>query len=618
MKKNSVKFLAVFLMLFTSCLMTSCNDSQNDSITQAQTIEDEFDGIEVTPGYQFIKSFDVVTDKNDTIVVKLVKSIERNTYSLLTETGTGKLVASALCKFIDGTEVLIEDVQDFALDTEIASIEINLLDVKPVEDISLPAKKYIGYYLGTNYTFDFTANTYPLDAQTYVEYYSSNTSVARINRHGKLKIVGAGTTTISAISLNGGCVAHCLFKIKNGTDKLKDSMGFAEFSNVALDGNRYDEVSMQTTIFEHMAISSKTGTVLVGGKASVSGYSGPFSGIVNYGIPTDGKGFNSKIQIDPENKYRSDYVVDVAYVPNNDSFLVLGKIASDSYNVSSATTFIVCLKETYDSDIGFVLESTYTKEFNMDIQKIAICDNSIYVVNYEGTVQKLNSATFEVENQFETNIKEISILKANNSSNSLLLVGKNENGANCIAVIDLGNFSITKGYSSVFTDGTITDAEFVSEDASKIVVISNGTINSNNVGLVEAFRLTNNKASFESYKHQIIESSEYTITKLNKILYNNGLIVILGYAVGEQAVKSSCCGEDMVRYGYGTVLKMSQHLEFVGNSYKYFNGGDGGKDQQFLNGLVLPNGSLIAIGDSNYKYEDVRNGYIQYNIQIID
>jgi hypothetical protein len=63
---------------------------------------------------------------------------------------------------------------------------------------------------------------------------------------------------------------------------------------------------------------------------------------------------------------------------------------------------------------------------------------------------------------------------------------------------------------------------------------------------------------------------------------------------------------------------MNNKLEYVGNAYKYFNGGEGGKDQQFLNGLILPDGRLIAVGDSNYRYDDIRNGYIQYDLRIID
>lgn len=594
--------LLLLLTMLVMPLMTSCGISlgtTKDGITK-------------------VKDYDINVTGGGDAVVSLVKGAEDTACSLVSETKTGKTIGRAWQVLSDGTKELIADVREFELNAKLTSIEVELVDAEPVVSVTFANTSYTGYYFGYNYSFNIAATVYPESAETYVKYFSSNTRVAKVNDRGRVTVVGAGSATISAISLNGGLKATFSVKIKNASSSLRDTSEEVLPTEYKLSGNRYDEISAQESVFDKIAYSPRSGFVIVAGYAFNDNKN--FHSIISYGLPlNEDANFNGRFQIDPADEYPNDYISDVDYSIDSNCFYCLAQVSASDFEFQQ--TLLTTITETYNNVLDKYILSA-NPNYVMDkingeypkYESMALGEGIIYVagsVGENGVVaiydNDNNLVDYEIIEEFDT----ITGIELSSDGSTLLIVGTNSKGVNTFACYNVGTKAIVFGHSSTIGNATIVDAAFVSEDGTVIAAASNGTVGEKRVSEIQLFVYNESLNRLDSTNYYRLEDSEGHEFATTKLLFNYGVISVVGYEIEEVSTGILKLGKES--RSYGTIQNLTTDL-LVMNSRRYVNSDKkGGNYQQFLDALLLPNGELIAVGCSTYANPDTKilNGYIQ-------
>lgn len=631
MKKLNIskRLIALFMTLSVVALFTSCSCSLcGISLCSAEPAIDEVLGYDI----------DVVGQDS---IVKLFKNAEDGTCAFFTETQTGKTISKAYAVLSDGTKKLIKNIDSFLIENNYKSFSIEVEDAISVEQFSISPTTFSGYYLGQNYSFDIKTHFYPENCTNKrVKFYTSNSAVATVNNSGVVTIKGDGTATITALTLDGALKATCMLSIKNGEVKLKDSIGYAEFTSAALVGNRYDEESDMKSSFDCVAYSPKSDSVIVGGTSIYD--NGSQFGIIVYGMPeAEGDSFKGRYQIDPENKYSNDYIQDIVYCTNTDQYYVLSHISKVGLN--NEQMMVSFFSEKYDSTLNqYVLSKSneIILDTTSDYKKILVANDDLYCL---GITDKGYATVDKYDKDFKLKSKTtfpgiLSIVEAmfNESNGELVMVGGSKNNASSLILIDtLNDGKVYMGYSSELSNASLCDVAII--DNTHFAVAGNGTINGQNVGLVEMFVFDTAANLLMSVNVIKFENVGFGETKLTGIEFAHGVLCVTGFEqeIQEESYficskKASLCDDNTSCSGIcqktvsedyicGTVVTLSPDMKFI-SALKYFNSQYGtGKHQYFNKSLMLPNGNLICVGKSNYRLLGTDyNGYIQFNVGTVD
>lgn len=632
MKKKVFVVLRITLLVM-AILSTLCccfhDDSYSSNNNQNQGHYGSQDGTVLPEEFElYIENKDIAIeyDNGPGIFVKLVKSTESEVHYFITETKSGKVISRAFQKLADGSEKIIEDINGFLLDTNVKSIRIETENAISIEEVSLNYADFKGYWIGKTYTFELTPYIYPQNASNqYVKYFSSNSSVAFVDRNGKVTIKNSGTATICVLTLDGALKSTCLVKIIDGRSQLKDSVGYVDYDKYELVGNRFDDLTNDKSEYNQIAKSTKTNQILIGGNTS-NGTSGTYVTLM-YGEPyQNSTSFQGNIiQTDEKNKYVEENILDVEYNSHDGLFYVVTVNRNDT-SVNSWNTEIYVFEEQYDSltNSYFLL---YKKSFYEEgiIQQITFKDNRTYCW---GTIEEEDKLMLMCLDLISSKIKwfSVSSIWVNNAYydetyDRFVLCGCNE-VSSYLAIIG-GNLDYdVASYSSIVGDSEFNDVTWI--DETHFVAVGSGSkSNSNSVAFIQSFLLIDDNLVSTNYK--LFESNETsgTINLFSNVYYENGCIGVIGTTSGIVETKDDSFlgnilgASEQEFFVCGTVSMFSTSLQFI-SGHKYFSMQSGyGKLSMFSNSLSLGNGTYICVGVSNYKSGDkLTNGYIQYGVEL--
>ena len=568
--------------------------------------------------YNEVDGVVIETDIENSKFAKLVKDIEAESYYFITETKTGKAIAKAYQKLKDGSEVLINDFSNFLLDSNIASIRLETQDAISIEQFTLNYSEFKGYWIGKTFSFQIEPKFYPQEpTNSFVKYFSSDTSIATVNHNGLVTIKNKGTVTISALTLEGEYKASCMVKIIDGTTQLKDSAGYVDYEKYELIANRFDDLTNEKSVYKQISLSDKTNYALIGGEAS-NGSSGTYVSLMYgraYQSSTSFDGNN--VQLDPSNEYSQENLFDIEYNPINGKFYILTINRTPSVS-NTWKTILYTFEEQYDNltNTYYLTNKTTHLLDGIHYQTTFVGETAYcWSVSSNGTLQCYNieNGTFY---DLGVEVDDINNAYRDEENNRFVLCGDSSSRA-YIAIVNNDLTDVSIAYSTVVGTSTFYDVTWINE--SHIVAVGGGyKSNAQGVALIQSFILNND--TLETMNYKLVESETDTeINYFSNVYYENGYIGVIGttsWTATADDFWGSLFGKKE-NYMGGTVSVFTTSLQFVSGK-KYFNmQKDTGKLSVFQNALSLGNGTYVCVGKSNYKTnEDLSNGYIQYNIEL--
>lgn len=577
-------------------------------------------------------------------IYKVYQYLEDNTYYIFTESRMGNAINSAYQVLKDGTKKAIDNVNNFLLDENIAHVELDLEPGVPVEGIQLSSKTYTGIFLGNKIKTQLNYTVLPKEASNQnVKFFSSDTDVLKVDGRGNITILGPGTATVTVITLEGGYKQMCLFKIEEGTKALKNTIEFDDYESNALVDTRYDDPSSQESQFNHVTKTPDGNIILAAGTRTKS--QNQYAGIVYFGMQSSNDVSGGTIaEIDSENKMFSVSLESIAHSDDDNSIYTVG-YALDK--VGSKHSGLISKLFIVKTGIGERIEPKgyeiigNTKEFYTEFYSIVSVGDYLYVAGREfddpglgfqtdktrfsrSYIYKFDKDLNKVEKTEIPDLRRISRIGYNEDSDVLYFAGEDDNGNGVVGeYLYNTDKSLRLGKTSITSDIKINDIIQIAEDS--YAVVGETIIKGKVVGNVQTFSLNNDKTKLHSNNiSRELHDDVYELSYFKSILYNDGIISILGYAEPYEKktkwYKPSTWFGDKAKYGYAMVVSFDVNLNYI-SGFKYFNGQkDHGKKQVFNSAVITNSGTITAVGYSNYgDKENLNNwnGYIQYDVSLL-
>lgn len=582
----------------------------------------------------YIRDIELRVNGVDNVIAGLYQYAENGLYYILTQTRLGVSLNNAYFILEDGSKQLISDIKEFAITNNITAIEVNFVPGVALEGFTLNANSYSGYYLGNPYYLNLISTSIPSDAtNNKIKYFSSNPFIASIDNFGKITVRGIGNVAINAVSLEGNYKQTLQMSIRDGKATLKDSVVNNDLLESTISGNRYDENSGQSSVFQGVTFTESKNDIITVGSAKYSNNQN--IALVNkFGLK--GETTNSSLNIDSSNVYFSEELFDITYDSSSNRYFSVGNVMREQTSKNSG--LLVSFSENKQfSPSRLELKNTIIYSYNSpDIvgsdaffTGVITTDEYVFVSGFlrwyvpdwlptpfnewRATFIKvydkeLNSVGEIWFNNSIQNAWELTSLVYNQFNGALIVSGRTQTATFIAELLETTNlnFQLRVGYYSNIQDALITDVAPIS--AIEYVVIGNGKINQKEISFITTFSKVGNEfQSFNSIKNEFYNSSF-----ANKVFAVNGIITVLGYARENQLFDYR---------QYATLTNYDYSLSYIGGKV-YFNGNaeifsNKGHKQRFNDAVITDFNIVVGVGASNYNFANQDNGYIQYNIPLV-
>lgn len=614
-KLSYLSLLIIFLLTLSSC------DFGGEISYEEPKPEDEVENGEPNPA-----KFDVSLDFDATKgIVSLYESIENGVYFIITESKAGNTFKEAIIYFKNGTQQTIKDIQEFAITSDILKVKVEFQPGITLEGFKLDADSYTGYYLGNDYTLQITPQFYPEDASNKtIKYFTTNDSVASVNKFGKVTVKGPGTAVISALTLEGNHRQDIQMNIINGKTVLKDTMSMQDYNEQNLIGTRYDENSVQESSYKAVEIGKDrsffvaVGTSKVDNDRSISLFS-------KFSMFSEMQ--SSRANIDPQDLIYSEELNELSYSFDQDAYFAVGSYKTSKN--SKIGSLIVKVSEDITTDqTAFVIEKLVQTEIeSRDRVYLDVIANAgfVYAIGYEieytgGFIgigeKKVQRGLIDIYDSNLEFIKTINISEAEkytaikyNSYNNRFVLASKTTSSTYLLEWDPVTQVTSAGYYSDIPDAVIVDFTIV--DDSTYIAVGNGVVNEKPISFIlKIIKSNGNLIPANSVKNEIY-SENYAVA----VLYNNGIVSVVGYGAERTG---NIFG--YTYWEYSIVTNYDKNLSQINNGVKFLNGNiddKRGTKQRFNDALITPFNQMVAVGESNYYNKDYNNAYIQFDIKFI-
>ena len=609
---NKFSLLSIFIFALTSCGV-SIQDPDNSSNNFTRDIEVRVNGV-------------------DNIIAGVYEYAENGFYYILTESRLGFALTNAYFVLENGSKQLIEDIKEFAITNNIIAIEVNFEPGVALEGFTLNSNSYNGYYLGNPYYINLKSTPIPLNATNpKIRYFSSKPNIVSVSNSGVLMVKGVGNVLISAVSLEGNYKQTLQMTIKDGQATLKDSVVNNDLTENTIVGDRYDENSGQSSVFNGVTFNSNKSEIITVGKAQYNNQQN-IALISKFGAKQGST--NSSLNMDSKNEFYSEELLDVDYDLESTNYFAVGNLAETSSSKNSG--LVVKFKENtlfspsrlqlekvqrysyVGSDItnsdafftgvqvnnGFVFISGYLRFYKTEFL-IPVEWRASFIMVYD---LDLNLERVIWFNNYVESAVGLTSMSINEFNDNILLSGFTNTNATFIAEISFeeSKTNVIVGYYSNIENAQINDVIAISE--TDYVAVGNGIINRKEVSFITTFGLINGEfQSFNSVKNEF-----FNATYANKVFSTNGIITVIGYAKENVFLNTK---------EYATLSNYDYSLQYLSGKI-FFNGradvfSNKGHKQIFYDAVIDDFNLIVGVGASNYNFTNQYNGYIQYNVTVI-
>lgn len=628
MKRKAFALLLSMFTVLTSCSMFMKTESYEDasknvleqSIPIVQNIEIPEDGI-----------------------YKVYKYLEDNTYFILSKSRLGNTILSAHQVLTDGMKIAIDNINNFLLDANVASVELVLEPGVPVQGIQLSSRTYTGLFLGNQIETKLSYNVLPADASNkQVKFFSSNPNVIRVDGRGNIRILKPGTATVTVLTLEGGFKEMCFFKIEEGQKLLKDTIEFTDYTSSGLVNNRYDDFSLQESELNSVT-KTPIGDIVVAAGTRTKKYN-EFVGIVYYGLPNEETQSGALAEIDPSNTLFSESLSSIVHSTNDDKFYTVGYA---QINPTSKHKGLIASLKTTNTDIGKKIEVDSSKVFTTSddyytqFTSIVAVKEYLYVAvrefydpgfGFETTEQRFaRSYIYKFDQSLNvlrrtqiSQLHRISQIGYNESENVIFFAGEDSTGIGVMGDFAFdGDLSVRIGYTSITDDIKINDIVQIANDS--YAIVGETIIKGVKIGNLQTFSLSSDRQKFNSNGLALsLHDDAYELASFKSMVFNDGIITVLGYAEltldGNRNWWNPFTWGNKIHYGYGMAVNFDVYLQFI-SGYKYSNSQKNhGYKQSFNDAVLMTGGEITAVGFSNYRSknnEDSFRGYVQYDVSLL-
>lgn len=206
--------------------------------------------------------------------------------------GTAVITAKSGSKSAKCTVVVTADDPDDPVDPVDPSVKVTGITINRTE-----------LELAVNAEASLTATVSPENATNKsVTWHSANTDIATVDVNGKVKGIKAGTTTVEAVTADGGFTAKCNVTVKDSTDtnasavSIRIANSLSDYANTVLTGTNAD-VKCLVTNASGTPLGNTSVTLEIepqfGNSRNVFGITGDNNNYVSAKITTDADGYAS-------------------------------------------------------------------------------------------------------------------------------------------------------------------------------------------------------------------------------------------------------------------------------------------------------------------------------------
>lgn len=628
-KRRKIGLLGLLLTLLSACTVQTVKDQYID----------ETSGGKVTEYSVNVKSnIDLPEDG----IYKVYKYIEDNTFYIFTKSRVGNAIQNAYQVLKDGTKKVIENINNFLIDKNIAHVELDLEPGVPVTGLELSGRTYTALFLGNKINTRLSYNILPQDASNqHVKFFTSNKEVLEVDGRGNITIKKAGTATVTVITLEGGFKEMCLFKIEDGEIKRKDTVEFDDYTSNALVGNRYDDPSGQESKFTAVTKGPFGDGILAVGTRTLR--QDEYVSVVYYGI-AERNGIT--VEIDPGNTIFSETLLAIAYSDYDEHIYTVGHAQLQS---ESSHSGLIGRFKFVDAELGKEIEpvgipKTYqNSDVYTQFLSVVAVEEYIYAAAIEfndpgqgfktteprtsnSYIYKFDHDLELIEKTLVPGLNRISKIGYNEQAELIYFVGEDKNGVGIMGEFFYGNTKEFRTGSTSMTQG-IKFNDIIPVGKQTYVAVGEAIVNGERKANIHRFTLDSNEVKFNSTVTNFnLHDKTYNIASFNSLLFNDGIVSVVGFAelfVEEKAIwynPTTWFNRWSGIVMYGLAINFDVDLHYV-SGFKYFNDQENkGKRQAFNDAILTSGGTVTAVGYSNYSSEDnadVWYGYIQFDVSLL-